>query len=152
MVPKPGPQWSDPVPYLKGISENANGLGKKTTERKVGYGEDDTQLGGSFIQDDTPVFQAAVSEEHYWRIETKDEYTGKGWENSEPTTYEQIEHESVQLNTFTENVVTSEAEAIIELQGNVVIDKLVYPYGLQQIKRSEEHTSELQSRGHLVCR
>jgi len=134
LVPKPGPQWSDPVPYLKGISENANGLGKKTTERKVGYGEDDTQLGGSFIQDDTPVFQAAVSEEHYWRIETKDEYTGKGWESSEPTTYEQIEHESVQLNTFTENVVTSEAEAIIEFQGNVVIDKLVYPYGLQQIK------------------
>ncbi|HLS59960.1 MAG TPA: transglutaminaseTgpA domain-containing protein, partial [Virgibacillus sp.] len=134
LVPKPGPQWSDPVPYLKGISENANGLGKKTTERKVGYGEDDTQLGGSFIQDDTPVFQAAVSEEHYWRIETKDEYTGKGWESSEPTTYEQIEHESVQLNIFTENVVTSEAEAIIEFQGNVVIDKLVYPYGLQQIK------------------
>src|SRR5690625_339935 len=134
MVPKPGPQWSDPVPHLKGISENANGLGKKSTERKVGYGEDDTQLGGSFVQDDTPVFQAAVSDEHYWRIETKDEYTGKGWENSEPTRYEQMEQEAVQLATFTEDVATIETEAMIEFQGNVVIDKLVYPYGLQQIK------------------
>ena len=26
------------------------------------------------------------------------------------------------------------------------------PFGTQCFKRSEEHTSELQSRGHLVCR
>src|SRR5690625_6280572 len=63
MVPKPGPQWSDPVPNLKGITENDNGQGKKSTERKVGYGEEDTKVGGTFVQDDTHVFVTSVSDE-----------------------------------------------------------------------------------------
>src|SRR5690625_6149185 len=31
-------------------------------------------------------------------------------------------------------------------------DRMLEPIGLCRLRRSEEHTSELQSRGHLVCR
>ena len=37
-------------------------------------------LGGSFVQDSTLVFEAKVASEQYWKIETKNTYTSKGWE------------------------------------------------------------------------
>src|SRR5690625_3710422 len=44
-------------------------------------------------------------------------------------------------------------EAIREV-GAIVENPEMYPFmtGMQNLKRSEEHTSELQSRGQLVCR
>src|SRR5690625_3620043 len=41
-------------------------------------------------------------------------------------------------------------EGIIELAKSVGVDAIHHGYGF--LSRSEEHTSELQSRGHLVCR
>ncbi len=49
---------------------------------KVGLGDDDSRLGGSFVGDDTVVFTAHSPESQYWRVETKDFYTSKGWESS----------------------------------------------------------------------
>lgn len=81
--PKFEPQWDDPVPYVKaaiGIQDGGEGSGV----RKIGYGENDEQLGGGFLSDDTPVFYAAAVKDHYWRGETKNYYTGKGWESTTP--------------------------------------------------------------------
>src|SRR5437870_12986831 len=36
--------------------------------------------------------------------------------------------------------------------GNNTVEDASYLYGVTGMVRSEEHTSELQSRGHLVCR
>ena len=84
LLPKAEPKWPDPVPFLKGVATgegfgNGNGSG---TMQKVGYGTNDERLGGSFVGDDTLVFQVVVPREQYWRVETKDTYTSKGWINS----------------------------------------------------------------------
>ena len=47
---------------------------------KSGYDTNDSTLGGSFVQDSTLVIEAKVASEQYWKIETKNTYTSKGWE------------------------------------------------------------------------
>ena len=79
-LPKAGPSWPDPVPFFTSSNPNASlGEGSNGVTRKVGYGENDEKLGGGFSSDDTPVFMANVQTEQYWKIETKDTYTSKGW-------------------------------------------------------------------------
>src|SRR5690625_6973253 len=41
---------------------------------------------------------------------------------------------------------------LVQAATNMLNDYYDFKYGQDQEKRSEEHTSELQSRGHLVCR
>jgi transglutaminase-like putative cysteine protease len=84
LLPKAEPKWPDPVPFLKGIGSGegiGDGFGSGTTQ-KVGYGSNDERLGGSFVADDTLVFQVVSPREQYWRVETKDIYTSKGWISS----------------------------------------------------------------------
>ncbi|MFJ7827757.1 transglutaminaseTgpA domain-containing protein [Psychrobacillus sp. NPDC096623] len=87
VLPKAGPSWPDPVPFLLSSSPNASngdaGRGVGGATQKVGYGENDERLGGAFANDNTPVFYAATPTKQYWKIETKDTYTSKGWVNSE---------------------------------------------------------------------
>lgn len=78
LLPKAAPQWPDPVPYIKNLSGN----GGQNSMSKVGIGEDDSRLGGSFEADDTVVFTVHSPDKQYWRIETKDFYTTKGWEST----------------------------------------------------------------------
>ncbi|MFJ7917661.1 MULTISPECIES: DUF3488 and DUF4129 domain-containing transglutaminase family protein [unclassified Lysinibacillus] len=75
-LPKTGPTWADPVPFIKGVAgQGGFGTGAKT----VGYSEDDSRLGGPFQGDNTLIFTATSRDRHYWRIDTKDTYTSKGW-------------------------------------------------------------------------
>ncbi|PLT27518.1 DUF4129 domain-containing transglutaminase family protein [Peribacillus deserti] len=75
--PKEDPIWPDPVPFIKSYSDKVSGQGTVST---VGYGENDDKLGGAFQSDSTVVFQAKSSVRHYWKVENKNFYTGKGWE------------------------------------------------------------------------
>ena len=78
LVPKKqDPSWPDPVAILQGKH------GSGDVRQKIGYGNDDSNLGGPFEMDDTPVFQVITNAEGYYRGETKAVYTGKGWESSE---------------------------------------------------------------------
>lgn len=72
------PAWPDPVPYLLSLSGAEKETANSNTA-KAGYDPDDSQLGGAFVQDNQLVFEATVEERQYWRIETKDTYTSKGW-------------------------------------------------------------------------
>ncbi|MGN7478715.1 transglutaminaseTgpA domain-containing protein [Solibacillus silvestris] len=76
-LPKAEPQWPDPVPYMKGIA----GIGGSSTQSvaTVGYGNNDENLGGPFAGDDTIVYEIKTPIRQYWRVETKDFYTSKGW-------------------------------------------------------------------------
>lgn len=77
VAPKSEPIWPDPVPaFLMDGNGNGNGGGGA---RRVGYGSDDSNLGGPFVGDNTVVFRAEMEQRHYWKVETKDLYTGKGW-------------------------------------------------------------------------
>ena len=46
---------------------------------KVGYDEDDSKLGGTIRSDSSVVFYNTANSSHYWKVESKDVYTGKGW-------------------------------------------------------------------------
>lgn len=81
-APKSAPQWADPVPFLKGVANMDDEQPTTGSVKKMGYGENDEQLGGPFQLDTTPMFYADIETVHYWRAESKDYYTGKGWEAS----------------------------------------------------------------------
>lgn len=46
----------------------------------TGFSEDDSELGGAIEEDHRVQFRAIQKNPHYWRIDSKNKYTGKGWE------------------------------------------------------------------------
>ena len=137
-APKFDPKWPDPVPFIQNAAGTGGGIG--TTAKKVGYGEDDSQLGGSFEQDNERVFKAYTKTENYWRVETKDIYTGKGWENDSSDEEEMKVIESnnhIPLTTFSEHVETNEHHALIIMAETFELPKLVYPYGINALHRQD---------------
>ncbi|MFC4766900.1 DUF4129 domain-containing transglutaminase family protein [Effusibacillus consociatus] len=74
-APKYPPAWPDPVAFLQGkaAGEMANG------PKKIGYGSDDSALGGPYVTDDTVAFTVITNEPGYYRGESKVHYTGRGW-------------------------------------------------------------------------
>ncbi|WP_040984001.1 transglutaminaseTgpA domain-containing protein [Oceanobacillus jeddahense] len=135
-APKADPQWPDPLPFLEGATSNLGGDGSGTG--RVGYGEDDSQLGGSFVQDNTVLFEATVEEDHYWRIETKDVYTGKGWETSRERNLLDQSDGQITLSTFENSVETDLLDAQITFTESNQLPKLVYPYGVSSITTEED--------------
>ncbi|MFD1849614.1 DUF4129 domain-containing transglutaminase family protein [Oceanobacillus bengalensis] len=141
-APKFSPQWPDPVPFITSTAEGAGPTGMGEGVKKVGYGEDDSRLGGSFIQDHTPVFTAKVSEAHYYRIETRDMYTGKGWVTSKDPAYELQQDGVISLNTFEDTVETERLEAELTMVEGTNIEKLIYPYGTRNVSASASNEEE----------
>jgi transglutaminase-like putative cysteine protease len=138
--PKLPPKWPDPVAFVRSYAapqeekRNDPALAKV---KKIGYGQNDSRLGGPFIADDTVVFIAEDKKRHYWRVETKDIYTGKGWESSD----------SVQVKTFEENtdigyswwnpsVKKQTMTASIHIKEPYF--HIVYPLGLKTIDTPED--------------
>ncbi|WP_064091157.1 transglutaminase TgpA family protein [Rossellomorea aquimaris] len=134
-VPKANPIWPDPVPYIQSFAEGAGGNGVN----KLGYDSDDSQLGGPFIGDPTVVFNAEVTREHYWRIETKDLYTGKGWEQSIPTEQKKLPFNSDEQAPLVINPLDKEKEVESE---KVMVEQryshIVYPYGFEKVSGNED--------------
>src|SRR5699024_1472867 len=122
------------VPFIEQAIDDAAEPG--TDVQKVGYGEDDSELGGAFIQDNTPVFQATVQDDHYWRGEAKDTYTGKGWIHSREDEEIQQTDGHISLNLFSDRVETTERQATVNLQPEVETDYIFYPYGMKTIHSS----------------
>ena len=138
MVPKPDPIWADPVPFLKSYSEKS-GAGIN----RAGYGTDDTRLGGAFIGDNQVVFQAEVESRQYWKVETKDVYTGKGWitssSNDQMIPFSQ--NEVVPVSRFSEAVETVQEKATITQL--LKYSHIVYPNGLTGISASPTTSFEM---------
>lgn len=79
--PKADAKWVDPTGWFSGFKgKGIINAGEKV--QKVGYSLDDSYLGGSFIQDETIVMETVANNLVYWRGESKDQYTGHGWVNS----------------------------------------------------------------------
>ncbi len=70
--PKAEASWPDPITWVTNV-------GKGKMIQRIGYGEDDSYLGGPFIMDDQLIFQAKTTQPLYWRGESKDFYDGHGW-------------------------------------------------------------------------
>ena len=134
-IPKAHPIWPDPVPYLESLASHHDqsrlaGSGERI--KKVGYGEDDSNLGGPFIHDDQVVFIIKAEHPQYWRVETKDLYTGKGWETSLANQMISIDQSGNVPIYFVEREFLGErTEAQIQIKNNK--NHIVYPYGASAI-------------------
>ena len=60
--------------FYQFIEEHGTPSGSRT-----GFSENDRQLGGPLLDDATILFEAQQETPHYWRVESKDFYSGKGW-------------------------------------------------------------------------
>ena len=77
-APKSEARWKNPISILAGYDEGVGG-----GERKVGYSDDDSRLGGPFEQDTEIVFRSVIEQPYYWRGEAKDLYDGHGWQHQQ---------------------------------------------------------------------
>ena len=129
ILPKATPQWPDPVPYVKTMI----GLGEEGTSStsKVGYGNNDEQLGGAFSADDTVVFRVHAPKKQYWRVETKDIYTSKGWITSDGngTEWSLGSGETIPMSI---PLGDNQANAVIYPQVNYPF--VLQPYGLESVR------------------
>ncbi len=135
IAPKAEPQWPDPVPFLKkttgddGVGNNGDGISK------IGYGEDDSQLGGPFVMDDTSVFTAQIKDRGYWRVETKDVYTGKGWESS---VRDRVMFEGSTETLFEDDVEVEAFDMKMNMTGNEEFDFIVHPGQVTSIETGKD--------------
>ncbi|WP_141434315.1 DUF4129 domain-containing transglutaminase family protein [Bacillus sp. 03113] len=142
VAPKADPIWPDPVPFIKSYSQNDAANGEQT----VGYGTDDSRLGGPFKGDDTIVFTSEVDTEHYWRIESKDIYTGKGWvSSSEGVTRIPFEDRAdVPFSLINENAGIVSEEETSNVKKRQEFSYMMYPLGLQQIHAGFNNSFEME--------
>lgn len=132
-LPKEGPTWADPVPFIQSVTgQGESGIGKKS----VGYSEDDSQLGGPFKGDDTLIFTASSRDRHYWRIDTKDTYTSKGWIHSNGNFGEEVYQDNSVIPT-TLQVGSPENEREIQMDIKVPMPFLIQTYGMRYIATEE---------------
>lgn len=133
-LPKAGPIWPDPVPFITSFS-GQGGVGSGGNVGRIGYGVDDSRLGGSFIGDDTPVFRAEVSEGQYWKVESKDVYTTKGWELTENIgrSFVYENNETVETDFIPDEEELETALLSMEQEFPFVL----YPYGTQSFSMEE---------------
>lgn len=65
-------------PFYKMI-EFARNNGESAT---TGFSENDSELGGSVTPNNETVFLAKQRQAHYWKVENKEIYSGRGWQSS----------------------------------------------------------------------
>lgn len=136
LAPKASPQWPDPVPYITAVGQQGEGGGDT---KRIGYSPNDESLGGSFVSDDTEVFKHISTDRHYWRVETKDVYIGKGWQASEPEAErEEITTIQDELSWFDERVETRNLESTITINQDYRYLHVIYPLGLTSVQTEEE--------------
>lgn len=114
-VPVKEPKWPDPVPFL------TSGFSSGETNRRIGYGEDDSVLGGSLRDNDALVFTASIDAPNYWRVDAKEVYTGTGWERVKEPDYRPYR-----------NVQSALGKQMAELYYSEETDfnRIAYPYHL----------------------
>ena len=133
-APKKAPSWPDPIAYITGSQQGMTGVSIK----KVGYDNNDQQLGGPFQQDDTLVFTAVTNEQGYWRGDAKDVYTGKGWEKGESEYEAILDLKNHQWeNELFRGQETEQVKAVLDFSGPYQYPTIFYP---GQLKRVSEFT------------
>ncbi|MFS0690097.1 transglutaminaseTgpA domain-containing protein [Sporosarcina sp. 179-K 8C2 HS] len=132
-MPDQGPVWADPIPFLKSVVQG-EGIGSGSLVSKSGYDSDDSRLGGAFSQDDTVVFRATVPKKQYWKIETKNTYTSKGWEQQSPETMPMNVVPGALLAYDGSDAMIEGSESLrADINMNEQLPYLVYPYGTYSI-------------------
>ncbi|WP_031539106.1 DUF4129 domain-containing transglutaminase family protein [Bacillus sp. MB2021] len=150
LSPKADPIWPDPVPFIQTMGnkggENEGGSTDEDGIHRVGYSVDDSRLGGDFIGDSSMVFVAEVEEPHYWKVETKDTYTGKGWVQSEESlqlsrdNFEVLDHGGeIPFISFAdgENVKRTESQSTVQFTNG--FSYFLYPLGVKEMTAANSY-------------
>ncbi len=147
--PKFKPQWPDPIRFVTSHAKGEDG-GSRVI-KKVGYGVNDTNLGGPFIPDDKVVFNATDTQQHYWRVETKDVYTGKGWITSENTSTKMYRNRGEDDGHYFYNSINwfERTSTKKKMENAIVIFKekpnyIVYPLGVTSISLIDRNVFSLE--------
>ncbi|OTN88369.1 hypothetical protein A5819_000850 [Enterococcus sp. 7E2_DIV0204] len=119
----------------QGIYQKIEGYGSDSLAT-AGFSENNAQLGGPLSDDRSVLFTAKQTSEHYWRVETKNYYTGKGWKNTSEIVTTAVEQPLI-LATNPEYQGTLAAETSITLTFNAPKDYLPYPYGTISLQLNE---------------
>jgi transglutaminase-like putative cysteine protease len=128
-LPKQDPVWPDPLPYFESLVQ-----GGGTGGAKSGYDSNDATLGGSFMQDSTLVFEAKVASEQYWKIETKNTYTSKGWEQVSLDDSQTSYTPGMEMGEIeNQEYVETEDQLFADLKVSEDFPFIVYPYGLNKV-------------------
>jgi transglutaminase-like putative cysteine protease len=137
IVPKAGPIWPDPVPYITSLND------KDGSTQRIGYGVDDSELGGPFIGDNRVVFRSSSAAKHYWRVESKDSYTGKGWVDysEDPQRIILPPGSDIPIYAFEPEVEVKEETAMIDMYMDY--PHVIYPFGVQGIDLASFNDLEL---------
>nr|WP_283248486.1 transglutaminaseTgpA domain-containing protein [Bacillus sp. FJAT-49711] len=133
-APKAGPIWPDPVPFFQSTADNV--FPRKGDVARIGYSSDDSSLGGPFIGDNRTVFEVKTPTKQYWRVETKDIYTGKGWEGTE----ESIQGVFLAGEEMGMDIASTTDEPIrkASLDFKITYPHIVLPYGFLSVHGNEE--------------
>ncbi|MGG5341960.1 DUF4129 domain-containing transglutaminase family protein [Enterococcus sp. AZ192] len=116
----------------------------------TGFSDDDTQLGGPMSDDRTILFTAEQSTKHYWRVETKNNYTGKGWNNLAQTTPSPSGQPLI-ISSNPEYQGTFNKPETITLSFDTAKDYLPYPYGKSSIAFEEiGQTEQIEQKNRFV--
>jgi transglutaminase-like putative cysteine protease len=144
IAPKAAPLWPDPVPYLKAAGQKSKGAGQGSLgPRRIGYGANDDRLGGPFIGDNNPVFMYEAGGKTYWKVETKDVYTGKGWIPSGATSTTFREGDLVPIYPIPDSVEKQKQYAQVFFSKSFfTLSFLMYPAGIQRIRYVEPNASQ----------
>ena len=149
LTPKADPIWPDPVPFIQTMGNKGGedeGEGQGNGVHRVGYSVDDSRLGGDFIGDSSLVFVSEVEEPHYWKVETKDTYTGKGWVQSEESlklsrdNFEVLDHGGdIPFVSFVEGESVKRTESESTVQFANAFSYLLYPLGVKEVSATNSY-------------
>lgn len=132
-APKAAPIWPDPVPYLTAKNVKPVSSSHKAGPHRIGYSTDDRALGGPFVGDDQAVFAYEGNGENYWKMETKDMYTGKGWLASGSTFSSFKEGDLVPIYSIPAEVERIKETSRVILNGSYKFNNIMYPAGVTKI-------------------
>ncbi len=136
-APKAAPIWPDPVPYFTANNDKVGVEGTGAGPHRIGYGPNDSALGGPFIGNSQPVFVYEGNGKNYWKMETKDVYTGKGWIASGSTPIPFRQEDLVPVSPFPNTVEVVKESARVIVNGSYNYNFLMYPAGIKKIVKIE---------------
>lgn len=98
-------------------------------DARTGFSEDDTDLGGPLFDDNSVVFTAEDYEDHYWRVETKDDYTGRGWISSIGDSVSRLQGLPTTLPAGGMTAPVSTTRHVLTMAFTAASDYVPLPYG-----------------------
>ncbi|MEK4405075.1 transglutaminase domain-containing protein [Sporosarcina sp. FSL K6-6792] len=135
ILPKQDPIWPDPLPYFESFVQGSGEGGVA----KSGYDTNDSTLGGSFVQDSTLVIEAKVANEQYWKIETKNTYTSKGWEQVSVDDSQTSYTPGMEIGEIaSQGNVDAAAQQLADLKVSEDFSFIVYPYGMNKVYATKD--------------